>query len=151
MGSRLVAGRLVRDVMAPGFLLERRYAPYAKWFGTGFSRLPIAATLTPDLNAALKAVEWKERGEALSRAYLTIATVQNERGIAPFKPMIGPYFDRPFVTINAGDAVDAAMAAIKDPALRSLPVMGAIDQASDLTPLLVDAARSQQVTRQLLG
>jgi len=151
LGSRLVAGRLVRDVMALGFLLERRYAPYAKWFGTGFSRLPIAAVLTPDLDAALQAMAWNERGEALARAYLTLATVQKERGIAPFAPVIGPYHERPFVTINADDALKAAMAAIKDPGLRSLPIMGAIDQASDLTPLLVDAARSQQVTRQLLG
>lgn len=151
LGSRLVAGRLVRDVMALGFLLERRYAPYAKWFGTGFARLPIAAALKPDLDAALVATEWKGRGEALSRAYVTLATVQNETGIAPFAPVIGPYFNRPFATINADDAVEAAMAAIKDPAMRALPVLGAIDQASDLTPLLVDAARSRQVTRQLLG
>ncbi len=39
LGSRLVAGRLVREVMRLAFLMERQYAPYAKWFGTAFSRL----------------------------------------------------------------------------------------------------------------
>ncbi|KKB76680.1 hypothetical protein VW35_18145 [Devosia soli] len=151
LGSRLIAARLVHDVMALGFLLARSYAPYAKWFGTGFSQLPIANALMPDLNLALEATAWNERGEALARAYLKLATIQNEKGVGPFTPVVGPYYDRPFVTINADDAVNAAMAAINDPALRSLPVLGAIDQASDLTPLLVDAVRSQQVARQLLG
>src|SRR6185369_1804239 len=47
LGSRVVAGRLVRDVMRMGFLLERRYAPYAKWFGTAFARMPISEALSP--------------------------------------------------------------------------------------------------------
>ncbi|MBU1307062.1 MAG: DUF4037 domain-containing protein, partial [Alphaproteobacteria bacterium] len=33
LGSRIIAARLAHDVMSMGFLLERRYAPYAKWFG----------------------------------------------------------------------------------------------------------------------
>ena len=36
---RLTAALLVRDVMRLAFLIERQYAPYAKWFGTGFARL----------------------------------------------------------------------------------------------------------------
>ena len=42
IGSRLVAGRLVKDLMNLGFLMERQYAPYIKWFGTAFSRLDCA-------------------------------------------------------------------------------------------------------------
>lgn len=151
LGSRLVAGRLVRDIMALGFLIERRYAPYAKWFGSSFSRLPIAARLKPNLERALAASETAEREQALAAAYLGLAQAQTERGIAAFDPVIGPYFTRPFTTINADDAVAAARDAITAPRLRELPILGAIDQASDLTPLLVDAARSQQVARQMLG
>lgn len=149
LGSRLVAGRLVQDIMALGFLLERTYAPYAKWFGSAFARLPIAAALTPDLERALRAEHWTERGEAIAAACLTLGQAQAERGIAPFEPVVGLYFERPFVTINSDDAVAASMAAITDPEIAALPIMGAIDQVSDLTPLLVDAARSQQVSRQL--
>lgn len=29
------------------FLLEREYAPYSKWLGTAFSRLPCGAELIP--------------------------------------------------------------------------------------------------------
>lgn len=151
LGSRVIAARLCRDVMATGFLLERRYSPYAKWFGTGFSRLPIARTLTPHLEAALRAEAWQARGEALAAAYLALAQWQKAHGIAPFEPIVGPYFDRPFVTINTDDAVASAMAAIADPQIAALPVVGAIDQISDLTPLLVDPGKSRAVTRSVLG
>ena len=36
LGSRLIAARLVGSAMRLAFLLERRYAPYSKWFGTHF-------------------------------------------------------------------------------------------------------------------
>lgn len=151
LGSRVIAARLCRDVMAMGFLLERRYAPYPKWFGTGFARLPIASTLTPHLEAALRADAWKERGEALAGAYLALAQWQRAHDIAPFEPVVGPYFDRPFITINTDDAVASAMAAIADPEIAALPVIGAIDQVSDLTPLLTDPGKTRAVIRQVLG
>ncbi len=43
LGSRVVAARLVRDLMRLCFLQERRYAPYGKWLGTSFRGLPTAA------------------------------------------------------------------------------------------------------------
>ncbi|KRA95105.1 hypothetical protein ASD83_20025 [Devosia sp. Root685] len=150
LGSRIIAARLCHDVMAMAFLLERRYTPYPKWFGTGFSRLAIAKTLTPHLDAVLRAEAWQERGEALAAAYLALAQWQKAKNIAPFEPVIGPYFDRPFTTINADDAVASAMAAIADPAISMLPVMGAIDQVSDLTPLRTDAATSRAIIARML-
>jgi hypothetical protein len=41
LGSRIVAARQVRELMRPGFLLERNYWPYPKWFGTAFGRLEL--------------------------------------------------------------------------------------------------------------
>ena len=41
LGSAVIGGRLTRDLMVLGFLLERRYAPYPKWFGTAFERLDL--------------------------------------------------------------------------------------------------------------
>lgn len=149
LGSRIIAARLARDVMRMGFLLERRYAPYAKWFGSGFARLPIAARLSPHLNAALQANDWQARGAALAAAYLELARTQNGLGIPKFEPVIGPYFDRPFTTINTDDAVAAAQSGIVDEYIRQLPIVGALDQVSDLTPLLEDPVLSQRMMRQL--
>lgn len=149
LGSRVIAARLARDVMRMGFLLERRYAPYSKWLGRGFSDLPIAQDLAPHLEAAVLASEWTQREAALVSAYGVLADKQNALEIAPFRPVIGPYFDRPFMTINADDAVAAACSAILDPAIARLPVIGSLDQISDLTPLLEDPARTQRMMSRL--
>lgn len=149
LGSRLIAARLARDVMRLAFLLERRYAPYAKWFGSAFARLPLAATLAPHLDRALRAEHWQARGEALAAAYLELAHRQNAIGITPFEPVVGPYFTRPFATINADAAGAAARAGITDPLLKGLPIVGALDQVSDLTPLLEDAQMSQRLFQHL--
>src|SRR5215217_3438950 len=151
LGSRLVAARLVREIMALGFLIERRYAPYAKWFGSGFARLPIAEALLPHLQRTLAADHWQARGEALADAYLVLVAAQKSRDIAPFEGRIGPYFTRPFITINADDAVEAARQSIRSPEIASLPILGAIDQVSDLTPLLVDAKRAGRTMTALLS
>lgn len=151
LGSRIIAGRLARDIIRMGFLLERRYAPYSKWLGSAFATLPIAPRLTPHLHTALAAPDWKPRGEALAAAYLELAHSQNRLAIAAFEPVIGPYHERPFATINADDAIAALVAAIIDPALKNLPVMGSLDQVTDLTPLLEDAALSQRIMRPLLA
>lgn len=149
LGSRVIAARLARDVMRMGFLLERRYAPYSKWFGSGFARLPIAASLSPHLQRALLASEWIERQDALAAAYLELAHRQNAIGVARFEPLIGPYYERPFTTINVDDAVAAAQSAISDARIKHLPIVGSLDQVSDLTPLLQDARLSQRMMRQL--
>lgn len=149
LGSRLIAARLARDVMRLAFLLERRYAPYAKWFGSAFARLPIAAALAPQLDRALRAEHWQARSEALASAYLELAQRQNAIGVAPFEPVVGPYFTRPFPTINADAAGAALRADITDPELTDLPTVGALDQVSDLTPLLEDAHMSQRLLHHL--
>ena len=152
LGSRVIAARLVRDVMRLGFLLERRYAPYSKWFGSAFARLPIAATLSPFLERALGAADWRERGEALAAAYLALATRQRADGVGnAFEPVIGPYHTRPFATINVDDLVEATAGAIVDPVIKALPVVGSLDQVTDSTPVLEDPDASRRMMTALLG
>ena len=52
IGSRVIAARLVRDVMRMAFLIERRYAPYPKWFGAALRA------------AALRRVSWRRSSSA---------------------------------------------------------------------------------------
>lgn len=144
LGSRIEAARMVREAMRLAFLLERPYAPYPKWFGSGFARLPIAHDLAPLLHAALGAPDWHERQDALAKAYLLLARRQQSQGLgAPFAPRIGPYFTRPFTTINADDIITATRSAIVDPRVAALPVIGALDQITDNTPLLEDPSRAK--------
>src|SRR5262249_57205978 len=61
LGSSVIGSRLVRDAIRLAFLLERQYAPYAKWLGTAFARLDCAPTLMPPLWRAQRAPSWPER------------------------------------------------------------------------------------------
>jgi hypothetical protein len=88
----------------------------------------------------------------LASAYLALARRQLADGIGgKFEPVVGPYFDRPFTTINADDIIAATRKGIEDPQVRELPVVGSLDQVSDLTPVLEDPSGSQRMMTALLG
>jgi hypothetical protein len=141
LGSALIASRLVRDLMRLCFLMERRYAPYPKWFGTAFSRLACAPGLTPDLRRAQSAQTWREREAALVRGYEAVARMHNALGITePLTAEAGPFFGRPFRVIHlAGGFAGAIARRIQDAEVRrtaSRALIGSIDQFSDSTDLL---------------
>jgi hypothetical protein len=150
LGSRVIAARLARDAMRMGFLIERRYAPYPKWFGTAFAQLPCASRIAPILRRALDAADWKTREAALAEGYLALAELHLARGLpGGFAPRIGPYFDRPFTVINADDIAAAIRSEIKDPLLAGLPIIGALDQVTDATPMIEAPAHAQAAMRAL--
>jgi hypothetical protein len=139
LGSALIGGRLVRDLMALCFLLERRYAPYPKWFGTAFAGLDCAPVLGPLLAEVAGARSWPERQDAYATAAGLVARRQNELGLAePVDPRPRLFFSRPFWVIG-GDRVAAALIeAVTDPAVRRLTrrrLIGSVDQWSDSTEL----------------
>jgi hypothetical protein len=151
LGSRVIAARLVRDLMRMAFLIERRYAPYPKWFGSAFAQLPCAAELTPILQRALSAEAWKPREAALADAYLVLAQLHLAREVpGRFTPRIGPFYERPFTVINAEAIIAAIRAEIADPTLRRLPVIGSLDQVSDSTPVAESPARARPAMSALL-
>jgi hypothetical protein len=151
IGSRVIAARLARDAMRMAFLIEGRYAPYPKWFGSAFAQLPCAAELAPLLERALAAADWKSREAALAEAYLALARLHRARGWpGDFEPAIGPYFSRPFTVINADAIGEAIRREIADPALRALPVIGALDQVTDATPVIEAPGRARRAMAALL-
>jgi hypothetical protein len=145
LGSALIGSRLVRDMMTLGFLMERRYAPYAKWFGTAFSRLASAPALTPLLWQAQLAPTWQERNRALVAAGERLARMHNRLGITePVPERATPFHGRPFTVLHGENVVAALRAAVTDPVVQALfagPVIGGVDQLSDNTDLLVDSGR----------
>ena len=151
LGSRVIAARLVRDVMRMAFLIEDRYAPYPKWFGSAFARLPCAGELTPILDRALAATDWRARGMALAEAYRLVGQLHRDRGLpGVFEPKIGPYYGRPFTVINADEITGAIAAEIEDPALQALPILGSLDQVTDATPVIEAPARARRAMAALL-
>jgi hypothetical protein len=138
IGSRLVAGRLVRDVMRLCFLMERQFAPYIKWLGTAFQRLACAADSTPLLTAVLEAPNWREREAQLTAVYHYVAQMHNGLGLTEqIQSTVAPFHRRPFQIIHAYRFVDAIRRQIRDTAVLSLPeYLGGIDQIANATDVL---------------
>ena len=146
LGSRVVAARLVRELMRLCFLLERTYAPYGKWLGSAFSRLDAAATVGPSLAAALAADRYPQREQALVDAYEEVARRHNSLEMTrPETPTVRLFHDRPFRVIGADRFAHACVETIDDPILRSLPLVGAVDQWVDATDVLSDAGRARRL------
>jgi hypothetical protein len=142
LGSRLVAGRLVRDVVRLSFLQERAYCPYLKWLGTAFRELDAYAELAPILNRVLAAGDYPAREGALIAAYEVVARRHNALGVADaVDPAARTFHDRPFRVLLADRVAQACRAAVADTWLRALPLIGSVDQVCDSTDVLSSSSR----------
>lgn len=135
LGSALIGAQLVANLMRLCFLIERQYAPYSKWLGTAFSRLPCADDLAPLFGKVLRTESWQQREDALMAAYSGVAELHNRRKItAPVTTGIEQMWDRPFKVVW-GDFPGTLLAEIKDPEVRRIaerwPV-GGIDRIRDV-------------------
>jgi hypothetical protein len=152
VGSAVIGARLARDLMRLGFLMERQYAPYPKWFGTAFDRLACAASLGPPLRLALAATDWKQRQDHLASAYMSVAGMHNALGLTvPLPVTVRDFFGRPFKVIALHGFADALVARISDPTVRRIAergLIGGVDLISDSTDILEDA-RWRPVLRRL--
>jgi hypothetical protein len=143
-GSAIIGSRLVRDIMRLAFLMAREYPPYAKWYGTAFSRLKSAAGLGPILTNVLHATSWQERETGLCAAYQMLIEIHNSLKITDaISPEVSQFWSRPFKIIQAERLVKAIIERIQDPqvvALTKRSLIGSIDLISDNTDVLEDAS-----------
>jgi hypothetical protein len=145
LGSRLVASRLVREIMRLGFLLSKIYAPYAKWFGAAFNDLYFSIPLSPILEDVLNSRSWRERQGSLSDAYQLLMEYHANLQIPKKSFSDVPYFhNRPFLVPDGNRFVDSLLAEIMDPEVKRLPKhLGNVDQISDNTDVSEDPKRCQ--------
>src|SRR5262249_55192618 len=135
LGSRVVAARLVRELMHLCFLTERQYAPYSKWFGSGFAQLACAQELQPVLLNVLAADTWREREAQLGAAYACVATMHNALELGEPLPVEASNFhNRPYLVIHADRFSSALIARITDAEVQRLPrAVGSTSQWVDST------------------
>ncbi len=139
LGSRLIAGRLVRSILLLCFLMERRYAPYPKWLGRAFQQLDCARELAPILEAVQLARDYRERERHLCRAWQVLNRLHNNlRLTKPIAPAVQEFHGRGFLVSAAWRYVGALIdcltcVELQQVAARSL--IGGIDQFSDNTDL----------------
>jgi len=144
--------------MEMGFLQERRYWPYRKWFGTAFSRLSIAPTVSPILDGILQSQDYRTREDYINQALMLLGARHNDLGLTPTVVPAVHNFEvgindavRPYPVLNAGDFVKACKRSISDMRLRELPTVGAIDQLTHADDLLINFTSWPQRLEVLYG
>ena len=133
IGSRLVAARLVRELMCVHFLLAHEYWPYTKWFGSAYRALPHAGELIPQFQAAIAATNYPDREAALVQCFEGVARLHDDLDI---DPTVRNFYARPFRVLDADRFATAYREQITDPWVRHLPLIGSIDQFVDSTDVL---------------
>lgn len=149
LGSRIITARQVDRIMRLCFIMEKRYAPYSKWYGSAFKRLECYPKMGPLLENAIRAEDYPEREKWLAQAYSLAAEMHNALGITPpvdtsvrtfsgwhqlnqgvsYLPPGDPRDTRPYLVIFAERIVEAIYASIKDPqVLAILPQIGSVNQ-----------------------
>lgn len=130
LGSRILAARMVEELVKLAFLIERRYIPYSKWRGSAFLRLGAAMELGPVLEGAIDAATWRERQVYFGRAYQILARRHNELGITiPVSPALSDFHGRGYTVIDAGSFMEALKHEIEDEGLRNMRYeIGSVDQ-----------------------
>jgi hypothetical protein len=137
-GMKLVAARIIRDLMKLCFLMERRFAPYDKWLGTSFAQLACAPKMLPLLAAALDAPDYQSLEPILAGLYRCAGEIHNTlRVTGPMDVSPRAYFSRPYTVMRADRFANALLSAVQCEELRRIPVrMGAIDQFVDNTDFI---------------
>jgi Domain of unknown function (DUF4037) len=141
LGSRLLSARLAGYLVWLAFALSRQWAPYAKWRGTAFQALDIAADLAGPLAAATTGADWHARETGLAEACEVLLSAQRALGLPAPAPAVIPFWDRPYRTV--GDAVkESLLASITDRRVISLPPeIGSIEQWVSSVDVLAHPAR----------
>jgi hypothetical protein len=137
LGSRIVAARQVMELMRLCFLMEKRYWPYNKWFGSAFAELECSHVLAPTLTAIFESSNWSDREQHLNQAYVHVAQMHNNLGITdPVDPSISHFFDRPYRIIHAERFSEALLARLDSRFLKSIGrFIGSVDQFADSTDI----------------
>ena len=138
LGSMIIASRQVNRLMRLCFLMERKYAPYTKWFGTAFSELECASELGPIFRDVLASLTWKERESNLARAYRVIARMHNALKITP--PIVEDvcnYGGRPYIVFESSEVIHYILNCFTDEEVKAIKHgLGSVNQFVDSTDQL---------------
>lgn len=149
LGSRILALRMLERLGRLCFMMERRYVPYSKWFGTALKTLRCFDRIGPLFEGVLQAQAYPEMEPHLALAYSAAAEMHNALQITPpLEPRTRTYSGwhalrggvealdlddpcntRPHQVIFGGRFVDVIRASICDPQVLALPEhFGSVDQ-----------------------
>lgn len=138
LGSMIIASRQVRNLMRLCFLMERKYVPYSKWFGTAFSKLECAPQLSPIFKDVLLSTTWKERERHFAKAYAIIARRHNELQITrPIPEEVSQYGGRPYLVFEPPDLFRDIIESFTDEEVKAIKHgLGSVNQFVESTDQL---------------
>ena len=140
IGARVIAARIGRTVLHLTYLLERRWPPYAKWFGTVFRTLGSSDAVGPAVGRLLAAPDTLGRNRAVAAALDVLLQQQRALGLVEGSSATIPFWDRPHLQVDPA-VVPQLLGPITDPDVRALPPgRGSVEQRSDDAGLLTDPA-----------
>lgn len=130
IGSRLVAARLIKELMRLCFQMERRYAPYDKWFGTAFKKLDCARDLLLPMRDVLEQKTWESRQSSLNTVYEAVAEKFNNRKIVgSLAANVSSYYTRSYTVLGASRFAEALRESIQSDEVKNLaPDIGSVNQ-----------------------
>jgi hypothetical protein len=141
IGSQIIASRLVRHIMRLCFIVERKYYPYTKWFGTAYSKLNCASIFLPLIGDVLGHKHWKRRETAMSALYsATVELFESHNMInIKFETKISSYYTRPYQVLNADRFANALRDRITSESVKRLPSqLGSVEQFVDSTDIVTN-------------
>jgi hypothetical protein len=149
LGSHIVASRLVRELMKLCFLIEKKYPPYTKWFGSSFSQLQCSSKLNPLLLKVMQSGNWMDREKYLNEVYIYVAEMHNALNVTEFiNPQVSNYNGRPYIVIDADKYVEAILNVIEDEKIRNIKaIIGSVNQFVDSTDVLCSPELCEKLKR----
>ena len=138
-GSILACARIAERLMRLCFLYCRQYAPYSKWFGTAFNRLPISDEIRSAIHGALTARDIKERENSIVLAQKLVADLHDSLNVTePIYAEIQSYFGRGIKVIFADNIAGLLEEKLSDTPLHGLPLIGSLSEVANFTVLSDD-------------
>jgi len=155
IGFSIIASRLIKDIMQLGFLLERKYAPYAKWLEKSFAELNCAKTILPYLNETTNSPSSKLKWENLCKSFEYLASIHNDLSITkPIDSKCKSFHTRPFDVIHGEQIADIIVNAIDHDEIKSFAgndIVGSIDQISDNTDIVESVVKRRRLIKAIYG
>lgn len=138
-GSVLICARIAERLMRLAFLYCKQYAPYSKWFGTAFEKLPVDEAICSSIRKAVTASNIAERESGIVQAQKLVADWHNTLGLTENVGVkIECYFGRNIQVIFADKIADAAQKTLTGTALEHMPLIGSLSGVANFTALFDD-------------
>jgi hypothetical protein len=145
-GSIMVCGRIADRLMRLAFLYYEKYAPYSKWFGTAFLKLPIDENIKRSISYSIEATDIDKRENHIVTAQKLMADLHNKSGLTePVDVQIETYYERKIKVIFADKIATAVMNKLSGTEFERYPLIGTLSGVPNFTNIFDDPARQKNI------